>query len=151
MTRPRVICHMMASLDGRIVTEGWPLSAEERSEYEQVHATYDADGWLCGRKTLEQHFAAGVRSDDEIAQEYDGPAREDFIAPGKHASFAFAADPRGRLVWESADVDGDHVVALLNERVSDDYLATLRSHGVSYLIAGRAELDLPLLLEMIAT
>ncbi|WP_420127379.1 hypothetical protein [Longimicrobium sp.] len=22
--RPRVICHMMSSLDGRIVTDGWP-------------------------------------------------------------------------------------------------------------------------------
>jgi riboflavin biosynthesis pyrimidine reductase len=52
-------------------------------------------------------------------------------------------------VWKSGDLDGDHVVALLNERVSDDYLVTLRSRGVSYLIAGKAELDLPVLLEKI--
>ncbi|NUQ20272.1 MAG: deaminase, partial [Gemmatimonadaceae bacterium] len=25
--RPRVICHMMTSLDVRILTDGWPLSA----------------------------------------------------------------------------------------------------------------------------
>ena len=31
-TRPRVICHMMSSLDGRIVTEGWPLSNDERRD-----------------------------------------------------------------------------------------------------------------------
>jgi riboflavin biosynthesis pyrimidine reductase len=142
MTRPRVICHMMASLDGRIVTEGWPLSPEERRVYEQVHATYDADGWLCGRVTMAQHFAAGMRSEDAVTKEYDGPAREDFVAPGEHASLAFAVDPHGRLVWESGEVAGDHVVALLTERVDDDYLATLRSRGVSYLIAGRTELDL---------
>lgn len=58
--RPRLICHMMASLDGRIVTEGWPLSAKERREYEQVHATFEPDAWLCGRVTME-HFAAGLR------------------------------------------------------------------------------------------
>ena len=24
--RPRVICHMFGSIDGRILTDGWPLS-----------------------------------------------------------------------------------------------------------------------------
>ena len=30
--RPRVVCHMMASVDGRIVTDDWPLSDAERAE-----------------------------------------------------------------------------------------------------------------------
>ena len=41
--RPRVICHMMTSLDGRIVTDGWPLSEKGRRQYEQVHATCAPD------------------------------------------------------------------------------------------------------------
>jgi 2,5-diamino-6-(ribosylamino)-4(3H)-pyrimidinone 5'-phosphate reductase len=147
--RPRVICHMMASLDGRIVTDGWPLSAEERAEYERVHESYEADGWLVGRVTLERHFATGVRPDEEIAREHDGSVRDDFIAPGRHETFAFAVDPRGRLTWTSGDVDGDHLVVLLTERVSDEYLSTLRAVGVSYLLAGREELDLPALLAKI--
>jgi hypothetical protein len=40
---------MMAPVDDRIVTDGWPLIAEARREYEQVLASYDADGWICGR------------------------------------------------------------------------------------------------------
>ena len=40
--RPRVICHMLTSVDGRIVTEGWPLSPEGRRQYEEVHSMYDA-------------------------------------------------------------------------------------------------------------
>lgn len=147
--RPRVVCHMMASLDGRIVTDGWPLSAEGRAQYELVHATYEADGWLCGRVTLEQHFAAGARPDAEVAREHDGSPREDFVASGEHESFAFAVDPRGRLVWESGDIDGDHVVAILSQRVSDEYLAFLRKRGVSYLLAGTVDVDLPLALEKI--
>jgi riboflavin biosynthesis pyrimidine reductase len=134
--RPRVICHMMASVDGRIVTDGWPLSAEGQRQYELVHATYAPDGWLCGRVTMEQHFADGARSDAEVARTYDGPPREDFVAPGEHASVAIAVDPSGKLLWESGDVDGDHVVAVLSERVSDDYLTTLRERGVSYLLCG---------------
>jgi riboflavin biosynthesis pyrimidine reductase len=140
---------MLASVDGRIVTAGWPLSPEGRRHYEQVHASYDPDGWICGRVTMEP-FAKRVRSEAEVAREHPGgPPREDFLAPGAYESFAFAIDPGGRLAWESNDIDGDHVVAILSERVSDDYLAFLRERGVSYLLAGARDVDLPLALEKI--
>jgi 2,5-diamino-6-(ribosylamino)-4(3H)-pyrimidinone 5'-phosphate reductase len=147
--RPRVICHMMASVDGRIVTGGWPLSPEGRRQYELVHASYEADGWICGRVTMEP-FAKRVRSEAEVARAHAGGApREDFRAPGEYDSFAFAIDPSGRLAWESNDIDGDHVVAILSERVSDEYLAFLRARGVSYLLAGASDVDLSLALEKI--
>lgn len=149
--RPRVICHMMASIDGRIAgTDDWPQSANGRRQYEQIHETYAANGWLCGRVTMEQHFAQRTRTDAEVAREHaGGSAREDFVAPGEHDSFAFAVDTHGRLAWESNDIDGDHVVAILSERVSDEYLASLRERGVSYLLAGAREVDLGLALEKI--
>ena len=149
MTRPRVICHMMTSVDGRIVTDGWPQSAEGRKQYEIVHGTYEPDGWLCGRVTMQLHFAKGVRDEADLAREYRGAPREDFVAPGEHDSFAFALDPRGRLVWDSNEIEGDHVVAILGERVPDDYLSALRARGVSYLLAGAPEIDLPLALDKI--
>jgi 2,5-diamino-6-(ribosylamino)-4(3H)-pyrimidinone 5'-phosphate reductase len=147
--RPRVVCHMMASVDGRIVVDRWPITPEGRRQYELVHAGYEADGWMCGRVTMEP-FAGAVRSDGEVAREHAGGApREDFRAPGGPRSFAFAIDPGGRLAWETNDVDGDHVVAVLSERVSDEYLAFLRGRGVSYLLAGARDVDLPLALEKI--
>ncbi len=140
---------MAMSLDGRIVVDGWPSAADVRREYEQVHASYDADGWMCGRITMEP-FAGAVRSDAEVAREYRGASpREDFVAEGDHESFAFAVDPGGRLAWRSNDSDGDHVVAILSERVSDEYLAMLRDRGVSYLLAGRRDLDASVALEKI--
>jgi riboflavin biosynthesis pyrimidine reductase len=39
--RPRVICHMATSIDGRIVTDGWPDSPAIRREYEQIHTMYE--------------------------------------------------------------------------------------------------------------
>jgi 2,5-diamino-6-(ribosylamino)-4(3H)-pyrimidinone 5'-phosphate reductase len=107
-------------VDGRIVTGGWPLSREGGRQYEEVHPTYTPEAWICGRVTMEQHFAAGTRSDAEVARAYEGPPRDDFIAPGSHKSFAIALDARGKLVWESGDMDGDHVVTLLAHRVSDE-------------------------------
>ena len=147
--RPRVICHMMASVDGRIVVDGWPISFEERLEYDRVQASYDAEGWLCGRVSMAP-FAGKLRPEAEVASDRKGGApREDFRAPGTQASFAFAVDPSGRLAWEINDIDGDHVVAILTERVSDGYLAFLREQGVSYLLAGRIDVDLSLALEKI--
>jgi hypothetical protein len=135
--RPRVICHMMASVDGRIVVDGWPRTAELREQYELVHASYEADGWICGRVTMEP-FAGRMRSDAEVAHERAGGApREDFRAPGEHDSFAFAIDPSGRLAWESNDIDGDHVVAILSHSCAsaasriclrDRVTSTLYSH-----------------------
>jgi riboflavin biosynthesis pyrimidine reductase len=99
--RPRVICHMAASLDGRML----------------------------------------------VAREHEGDAaREDFCASGDFDSFAFAIDASGRLAWETNDIDGDHVVAILSERVSDEYLAFLRARGVSYILAGARDVDLPVAL-----
>lgn len=149
--RPRVICHMATSVDGRIVVDGWPAAsaAAVRREYERVHASHGVNAWLCGRVTM-QPFAGATRSDDEVAREHrGGTPREDYVAAGDHASFAFALDPSGRLAWRSSEIDGDHVVALLGGRVSDEYLAFLRHRGVSYLLAGEREIDLPLALEKI--
>jgi 2,5-diamino-6-(ribosylamino)-4(3H)-pyrimidinone 5'-phosphate reductase len=149
MTRPRVICHMLASVDGRVDVGPWPNSEPGRREYEAVHASYEPDAWLCGRVTMEP-FAGGVRPEVEVAQRYAGTVpREDFRAPGEHASFAFAVDGSGRLAWATNDIGGDHVVAIVSERVSDDYLAFLRGRGVSYLLAGAEDVDLPLALKKI--
>ena len=142
---------MAVSVDGRIVVDGWHASVADvvRREYEAVHVSYDSDGWMCGRVTMEP-FAGAVRAEADVRREHAGEMpREDFLAPGEHASFAFAMDPSGRLAWGTNDIDGDHVVAILSERVSDAYLAFLRERGVSYLLAGRRQIDLPLALEKV--
>ena len=149
--RPRIICHMAASIDGRIVVNHWVESARDavRREYEAIHDSYGADGWICGRVTMEP-FAKRVRPEAEVQREYTGSdAREDFVAPGTHTAFAFAIDASGRLAWEVNDIGGDHVVTVLSQRVSDDYLAFLRERGVSFLLAGERDVDLLLALEKI--
>jgi len=149
--RPRVICHMAASIDGRIDVDGWPadVAAAVRRHYDDVHATYAAEGWMCGRVTMEP-FARGVRSDEEVTREYERPeSRQDFRAAGDFDSFAFAIDSSGRLAWETNDISGDHVVSILSARVSDGYLQFLRERGVSYVLAGAREVDLSLALEKI--
>lgn len=54
--RPHIICHMLSSLDGRI--DGAVLKAVMgEGEYEATGAKLDGDAWICGRTTMQQHFA----------------------------------------------------------------------------------------------
>jgi riboflavin biosynthesis pyrimidine reductase len=148
--RPHVICHMMPTVDGRIVTASWPDIGAGRHEYDVIAAAYHADAWMCGRISMEP-FAGAVRSDAEVSKEATpGKHREDFTAPDARPNYAVAVDPSGRLAWQSNAIDGDHVIAVLTERVSEDYLAFLRSRRVSYLFAGARDVDLRVALEKLA-
>src|SRR6476620_10432284 len=95
-SRPRVICHMMSSIDGRIVVGRWPDIGDLRQEYERIAATFKADAWMCGRITMEP-CARGSRSDEAIERERSAPRhnraeRSDFASPSGRASYAVAVD-----------------------------------------------------------
>jgi riboflavin biosynthesis pyrimidine reductase len=62
-----------------------------------------------------------------------------------------ALDPGGKLYWERSDISGDHIITVLTEKVSPDYLALLRARGISYLFAGCDSVDLPTVLDKLAT
>ena len=64
---------------------------------------------------------------------------------------AVAIDPSGRVHYGKDNVGGDHVVAVLGERVSDAYLAELREDGVSYIFAGAKGDDLSWAMEQLAS
>jgi len=66
----------------------------------------------------------------------------------KADKYAVIVDGEGTIHWESGMVErrGDkmHVITVLQENVSDTYIAHLRQAGVSYVFAGKGSLDLPL-------
>jgi riboflavin biosynthesis pyrimidine reductase len=68
--------------------------------------------------------------------------RRDFIVTPDAESYAIAIDPSGKLMWKSNAIDGEPVITILSQRVSDDYLAFLQSRGVSYLFGGRTQIVL---------
>jgi 2,5-diamino-6-(ribosylamino)-4(3H)-pyrimidinone 5'-phosphate reductase len=141
--RPYVICHMVPSVDGRIVTTGWLLSRGVLSEYERTAASFDADAWIIGRISMEPY--AGRAALPSSSGRVRIP-RTDFVARSDAPSYAIAIDPGGKLRWESGSIDEEHAVTVLTEQVPDRYLALLRSRGVSYLFGGKKQIDLPTVL-----
>ncbi|HEX8350494.1 MAG TPA: dihydrofolate reductase family protein, partial [Hymenobacter sp.] len=72
--------------------------------------------------------------------------RTDFVAEHAAESFVVAVDAHGKLGWQSAYIDTEHIIAVLTEQVSDEYLGYLRQKGISYLFGGVQELDFALVL-----
>jgi 2,5-diamino-6-(ribosylamino)-4(3H)-pyrimidinone 5'-phosphate reductase len=146
--KPYVICHMIMSVDGRIISSRWQLSPDGRSEYEATAATYQPNAWMCGRVTMAA-FANGA------APAPTAPAptisKTDYVAPHPQTSFAIALDPAGKLYWARNEIGGDHLITVLTEKVSTDYLAHLRAQGISYLFAGRDRIDLKTVLDKLAS
>ena len=146
--RPYVICHMVPSVDGRIVTDAWPLPRTFHSEYERTASSFGADAWIIGRVSMEPYAGGAARP---ARTRRARVARTDFIARGDAASYAIAIDPRGKLRWESGSIDDEPVVSVLTGLVPDSYLEFLRSKGVSYLFGGRDRIDLPRVLGKLRT
>jgi 5-amino-6-(5-phosphoribosylamino)uracil reductase len=68
--------------------------------------------------------------------------RRDHIADRNARRLAIGVDAKGVLRFQENEVDGDHVILLVTDRVGDDYLAHLQAAGVSYLFCGKKEVDL---------
>jgi 5-amino-6-(5-phosphoribosylamino)uracil reductase len=136
--RPKIISHMISSVDGRLLADRWtpPAAGVDadvlRQHYDWVAARFGADGWIVGRRTMQGYANGMARAVDATG---DG-LRDMYIADRKSRDVAVAIDPHGKLHYGKDNVGGDHVVAVLGEQVTDPYLAELREDGVSYLFAG---------------
>ncbi len=136
--RPYIICHMASSIDGKI--DGDALrTVMRKGEYEDLHAKLGGDAWICGRTTMEQHFAA----QEPFVSTTNKPAGSQPPYVAKQAkSYAICVDTHGKLGWSSNDLDGDHLICVVSERVPSDYLDMLRQKNISYVVSGASSVDL---------
>jgi riboflavin biosynthesis pyrimidine reductase len=142
--KPYVICHMMSSVDGRILPNRWHPQVEGHGVYERLHNELGCEAWLVGRVTG-QEFA----SRETPCPSYAGApfGRENWFAVNSVDAWAVVLDAQGKIAWGRADVGGDPLLVVLTQAVSDSHLAGLRQDGVSYIFAGEREIDLAAALE----
>ena len=159
--RPYIICHMTMSIDGKVT--GDFLYAKESDEavetYYEIHRNYreKAQGFICGRITMEGSFCGKERPDltkfkNRIV------SRKDFIAKTDTNFYAIALDGNGKLNWQTSKIededpgyDNAHIIEVLCENVEDAYLAYLRSKNISYIFAGKESIDLEIALDKLAS
>lgn len=127
--RPYVICHMIPSVDGRIVTRDWKLPLAVYAHYDRTAATFSANAWMVGRISM-QPYATRLTSTAGTATVPPG----DYVAPGDAKKFAVVLDPSAKLTFKSGKIDGEHVISLVSTAAPSTRLAALRREGSSYLL-----------------
>ncbi|MCI8213021.1 pyrimidine reductase [Pseudomonas sp. S25] len=148
--KPYVICHMMSSLDGHALTDGWerPFKNAAGDLYEELAKTFKFDAWICGRVTMQEI----AHSEDYPRGLATSPMPRTHYFADRHAdSFAVSIDPHGKVAWKSNQALGSHVVEVVSESVDDDYLAYLQSINVSYIFGGKTDIDLNKVVDILAS
>mgnify|MGYP000103608995 FL=1 len=148
MNRPYIFCHMMTSLDGKIM--GNYMETPEGAAVGDVfynisfgkNPYYKHQGWLSVRITTDDNFTFYEKPDlDENAAKVP---EGDYIAK-KTDMYYVSIDPSGRLGWKSSTLTyidtTAHVIEVLTEKATNAYKAFLRRLGISYIIAGIDSLD----------
>ncbi|MCD7958902.1 MAG: RibD family protein [Ruminococcus sp.] len=154
MNRPYIFCHMMTSLDGKIMGKYMetPESEAAGDVFYNIsfgkNPYYKHQGWLSGRVTTDDNFTFYKKPE---LNEQAAPVPEgDFVA--KQAPMYYVSvDPSGKLGWKDSTLTyidtTAHVIEVLTEKASNAYKDFLRRLGISYIIAGAETLDYALAME----
>lgn len=144
--RPYIICHMVTSVDGKVTGDflSDPQSAEATEIYYRINRERRADGFVCGRVTMEGSFTGGWYPD--LSQYTPISHKTDVIAENLNGFYAVAFDTHGKLGWASnkiVDPDGDpgydgaEIIEVLSEDVDARYLGYLQEKGSPISLQGR--------------
>lgn len=138
MNRPYIICHMMASVDGRIDC-GMTGKIAGVKEYYETLGALDTPTTLSGRVTgmLELAEPGTFEANDPT------PAgKECFSKKADVKGYEVIVDTKGTLLWkDDAEYDKPHLI-ITSENVSKEYLNYLDSKGISWIACGRERIDL---------
>lgn len=161
MDRPYIICHMMTSIDGKVTGNflSTPACTEASDVYYRLNRELEANGFICGRVTMESSFTGGWYPDLSQYRPAQPPRERehkvDYIVDDLGGFYAVAFDTNGKLGWKSnriVDPDGDpgydgaQIIEVLSEDVDDRYLGYLESMQIPYIFAGETSIDVELAL-----
>ena len=155
MTRPYIICHMVTSIDGKVTGDFLFQNecAEATNIYYRINREHRADGFICGRVTMEGSFTGGFYPD--LSQYKPVYKKTDFVVDNLSGFYAIAFDTHGKLGWKSNKIidpdedpgyDGAQIIEVLSEDVDERYLGYLEDMEIPYIFAGETSIDVELAL-----
>ena len=154
MNKPYITCHMVTSIDGKVTGDflSHPGCEKATEIYYQIHRDAKADGFICGRITMESSFTKGWYPD--LSDYAPIVSKEDFVPACLSPFYAVAFDPKGRLGWQAPYIsdedpgyDNARVVEVLTTQADGRYLAYLRKLNIPYIFAGEDSIHVPVALE----
>ena len=135
MKKPYIVCHMMASIDGRIdcaMTE----QIEGNSYYEALEAL-NIDTTIEGKTTAVMHYAEEGAFDSGSSP---AVGAEEIYRSHDTDHWEAVVETRGTLLWPESDTP--HRLCIVSQLTSRAYLDYLRERGISYIVTGQEKVDL---------
>lgn len=155
MNRPYIFCHMMTSIDGKIMGKYMDTPASEAASdvfYRLAFGDapyYQHQGWLSGRITTDDNFTHYRKP--ELDQNDSIVPEGDYLANTHLTMYYVSIDPSGKLGWQSNELQyretKAHIIEVITDKATNTYKAFLRKLGISYIIVGTDKLDYALLLQ----
>ena len=156
--RPYIICHMLTSLDGKVTGKFLEDKKIEYliEEYFRIHSELKGDAFACGKNTFLEGYIKDNKGDLTKFKDTKINKNEDYIYEkiSECKFFAVCFDRKGSLFWNKNSLEddlpqynGSHIIQVMTNKVSVEYLAFLRNLGISYIICGEDDIDLEVCLE----
>ena len=151
MPKPYIICYMVTSIDGKVTGDFLSLHECEAATdvYYELNREYNkngANGFICGRVTMESSFTGGWYPD--LSKYPCIENKDDFIPDNLSGFYAVSFDPKGKLGWKSNKIiDEDpgynnaQIIEVLTEQADERYLGYLQDMKIPYIFAGKTEID----------
>jgi len=138
MNRPYIICHMMASLDGRIDC-AMTAKCPGVDEYYQTLSELDVPTTLSGKVTAQLELA----SDGCFEAKDKAPiGKTAFSKKTDSDGYSVVVDTNGTLLWNSDIVDGKPLIVVMSESASREYADYLDGKNISWITCGKEKIDL---------
>ncbi|MEG0749976.1 MAG: 5-amino-6-(5-phosphoribosylamino)uracil reductase, partial [Carnobacterium sp.] len=154
MNKPYVIIHTHTSIDGNLDIMDLPEFKEASRQYQELSINpekqqFGIHGYLNGKTTTEDNMThyKTPKLDENAAPVPEG----DYVADPDAPMYYLSIDARGELAFEENFSDyGDvssHIVEVLTEQASNAYKDFLRKKKISYIIAGKEQINYEAMLD----
>lgn len=134
MKRPYIVCHMMQSVDGRVACD--MVDKISGDEYYDALDSLQCPSHIEGKHSYQLHYCGF----EEFKPTTPGEIGvETWHVANKADGYSISADTHGVLLWDGTD--NSNRLCIVSEKASPEYLNYLREKGISYIAAGKQNID----------
>lgn len=133
--KPYIICHMVASIDGRIDCS--MVDKISGDEYYDTLNALDCPTFVEGKVTTQHYHALPGQYQAQTPQPV---GKETWHKAVDADNYQICPDTNGTLLW--SDTREQPLLILLSENAPAEYLDYLRQRSISYIVTGKTHIDL---------
>ncbi|MEK3889834.1 RibD family protein [Bacillus sp. FSL K6-3431] len=154
MNKPYVIIHTHTSIDGNLDIMNLREFEEASRQYQELSLDpekqqFEIQGYLNGKTTTEDNITH--YKEPELDESADSVPEGDYVADPDAPMYYLSIDARGELAFEENTFGyggvPSHIVEVLTEQASTAYKDFLRKKKISYIIAGKDQIDYEVMLD----